>query len=114
MKRLTLEISGLALTTQIGIYAWEKKIKQKVLIDVTMTWPHDNCHDELNQTVDYAVLCEKITDYVENQTFNLIETLAEQVAQEIKNNFSSQSLIVRVSKPHAVKNASNVAITLTC
>lgn len=108
----TLDITGLKVSTKIGVHAWEQRIKQGLLIDINI--PHDcsNCQDELINTIDYAALCEQVTTYVEANQFALIETVAERVSQLIKDQFAVPQLTVRVSKPHAVTNAANIAVTI--
>lgn len=108
----TLEITGLKVSTKIGVHAWEQRIQQSLLIDITI--PHDcsNCQDELNNTIDYAALCDQVTTYVESNQFALIETVAERVSQLIKEQFAVSQLTIRVSKPHAVANAGNIAVTV--
>ncbi len=108
----TLEITGLKVSTKIGVHAWEQRIEQRLLIDINI--PHDcsNCQDELTNTIDYATLCQHVTTYVETNQFALIETVAERVAQLIKEQFAVSQLTVRVSKPNAVTNAGNIAVTV--
>jgi dihydroneopterin aldolase len=108
-----LTISGLAINTKIGVYQWEKSIKQQLLIDIVIPTDISNYHDQIDNAVDYDKLCEQVTTYVESHQFALIETVAENIAELIKSHFAVNQLTVTVSKPHAIKNAANVAITVT-
>ncbi len=109
----TLIISGLQVNTKIGIYSWEQHILQPLLLDITIPLNIQDCQDNLQQTLDYARLCSEITHLLESQSFKLIETVAEKVAAHIKTNFSIvKTLKVSVSKPKAVKNASNITISI--
>ncbi|WP_133129438.1 dihydroneopterin aldolase [Legionella yabuuchiae] len=105
-----LEINALSITTHIGIHTWEQKILQQVLIDLSFPIDCASAHDEIKNTIDYDQVCQRITDFVESNSFHLIETLAEKVAQLIKNEFKVPQLAIRVSKPSAVKNATNVSV----
>jgi len=70
------------------------------------------CNDTLTNTIDYAQLCDKVTTFVSSQSFQLIETVAEQVATFIKTTFSIQQLTLKVSKPHAVSNAGLIQVII--
>lgn len=108
-----LTISGLSVLTKIGVHQWEQAIEQRLVIDITIPTDVSHCQDELTRTIDYDKLCQQVTTYVESNHFALIETVAEHVAQRIKDEFKVSSLTVQVAKPHAIKNAANVAITVT-
>ena len=108
-----LTISGLSVLTKIGVHKWEQAIDQRLLIDITIPTDVSNCQDELTNTIDYDRLCQQVTTYVESNQFALIETVAESVAQLIKDQFAVNQLTIRVEKPQAIKNAAGVAITVT-
>lgn len=108
----TLCISGLNIMTHIGIHAWEQRILQKLLIDIHIPVDTKACNDQIANTIDYAQLCEKVTTYVESNRFNLIESVAEHVAQLIKDEFAVKELTICINKPHAIKNASNICVTI--
>lgn len=107
-----LDITGLSILTTIGVYAWEKKIKQKVVIDISIPINASTCQDELTNTVDYEKLSQRITSHVESNQFALIETIADDVALIIKKEFAVSNITVKVAKPQAIKNAGNVSITV--
>ncbi len=109
----TLRISALSANTRIGIHAWEQRISQKLLLDITIPIDLNEFNNELANTLDYDALCQSVTTLLESQAFGLIETVAEQVASHIKNTFNVKQLTVSVSKPHAVKNAGNICVTIT-
>lgn len=109
----TLVISALSVETQIGVFAWEQRIKQKLLIDLTLPRDFSACQDTLADTVDYDALCQTVTQYVEGKAFQLIETVANEVAQLVVQEFKVKEVSVAVSKPHAVKNAGNIKVVVT-
>lgn len=108
-----LIVQGLSVHTQIGVYAWEQQIKQQLLIDITIPSDFSNCTDELNKTLDYDTLCKTVTSFVESQSFQLIEYVAHRVTQLIQQEFGITALTVAVTKPHAVKNASMIKVSVT-
>ncbi|MBA2648669.1 MAG: dihydroneopterin aldolase [Legionella sp.] len=105
-----LIITNLTIATQIGVYAWEQRIKQNVLIDIHIPSDFRHCEDDLKKTIDYALLCQTITQWVESRSFLLIETLANEIAKLIQETFKVEKLTVAVSKPHAVKNAAPIKV----
>lgn len=109
----TLQIKSLKVTTHIGVHAWEQKIVQPLLIDIIILGDFSQCQDELANTIDYDALCQRVTHYVESTSFRLIETVAHSVANLIKTEFKPEQLTVSISKPHAIKNASNICVTVT-
>lgn len=109
----TLIIQGLSVQTQIGVYAWEQKIKQQLIIDITIPADFSTCADDINSTLDYAVLCQKVTSFVESQSFQLIEYVANCVAQLIKEEFQVAQVTITVAKPHAIKNAGLIKVSVT-
>lgn len=108
----TLHISGLRILTHIGVYAWEQRIKQPLLLDITLFLSKRVEADALDQTLNYDALCQEITLLVESLHAALIETVAESVASFIKAHFSVMRVQITVHKPHAIRNASSVSISI--
>ena len=72
-------IQGLTIQTTIGFYAWEKEIKQTLVIDAEMAWNTALAaeNDELAKTLDYAAISEEIEKFANDNPVDLLETLAE-------------------------------------
>ncbi len=109
----TLNITALTAATRIGVHAWEQRINQRLLIDIKIATDFSNTQDNLANTLDYDAICQAVTQYVESKSFQLIETVATEVAQLIQNDFKVEKLTVAVSKPHAVKNAGNIQVVVS-
>ena len=107
-----LHIAGLKVETYIGIHAWEQRILQPLFLDIKIPMDFAACQNNIENTIDYAALCEFVTNYVATNRFELIETVAEKVIEEIKKTFPILQLSVTVSKPHAVKNAANISVVV--
>ncbi len=108
----TLHIKGLKVSTRIGVYTWEQHINQQLLIDINIDTDLSSCQEDLNKTLDYAALCEMVTQFVESKPFQLIETVANEVAHLIQQHFNVSQLTVSISKPHAIKNAENIQVII--
>ncbi|CEG57609.1 dihydroneopterin aldolase [Legionella fallonii] len=107
-----LNIKALSVATRIGVHAWEQQINQQLLIDIIIPSDFSTCQDNIANTIDYDALCQKVTQFVESQSFQLIESVADQVAHLIKQEFNVSQITVAVSKPHAVKNAGTIQVVV--
>lgn len=107
-----LEISDLEVFTTIGVYEWEQRIRQRLLIDIRIPMDFKPLNDELSNTIDYDALCQCVTASVESRPFHLIETVAEHITSILKERFQISELRLRVSKPGAIRNARTVSVSL--
>jgi 7,8-dihydroneopterin aldolase/epimerase/oxygenase len=107
-------IEHLEVIATIGAYDWEQEIKQKLVIDLEMA--HDNrpaaSSDDVEHALDYATVSNAVTLHVQNNSFLLVERVAEEVATLIMEQFSVPWLKVRVTKPGAVVNARGVGVQI--
>ena len=108
-----ITITGLSVVTQIGAHQWEQQIKQRLLIDINIPTHFESISDSLAEALDYDKLCTLATEYVEQHSFQLIETVANQLASFLKNEFKLNALTVTVHKPQAIKNAQSISVTAT-
>lgn len=107
-----LNITALNVSTKIGVHAWEQRINQQLLIDISIPSDFTGCNDELTSTLDYDALCQLVTQFLESNSFQLIETVANNIADLIKDKFKVTQVSITVSKPHAIKNAGSVKVTV--
>ena len=107
-------IKGLEVLTTIGVYEWEKGIKQKLRFDLEMGFNNGPAakDDDINKALDYATLSQAVTQFVEQHQFELVETMAERVAELILTGFEVQFVKVRLTKPTAVVNAAGVGVEI--
>ena len=114
MAKDIIFIEGLEIETIIGVYEHERDIKQKVVLDIEMTLTESDASssDDLRHTVDYDAVSKLVTSYVIDTQYQLIESLAEQVASLVLGAFATDSLKLKLSKPGAVKNAKSVGLII--
>lgn len=107
-------IEGLTVFAQIGVYDWEQQIKQKLIFDVEMAWDTRQAAvvDDVKLTLNYAQVSEFIIDYVQSKPFLLIERVANEVAEQLQQRFKITWLRLKLSKPKAVAQASNVGVII--
>lgn len=108
-------IRDLALRCIIGLYPEERINKQDVIINVTMTTDLSAAgkSDDLNDTVDYKAIKLNILEFAENSSFNLIESLAEGIAQICLKDPKVQNTTVTIDKPGALRFCRSVAVEVT-
>ena len=107
-------LRGLQIETVIGIYDWEREIRQTVIIDLEMGTDirQAAATDDINQTLDYKTLSKRIIAFVEASEFLLVETLAERISTIILEEFSVPWLRLTLNKKGAISGASDVGIQI--
>ena len=108
-----LIIKALSVTTKIGVHVWEQRINQQLLLDISIPADFSACQEDLTKVIDYDALCHSVTHFIETKSFQLIETVANEVANLIQQQFKVTTLSVTVTKPHAVKNAGIIQVIVT-
>ncbi len=108
-------LRDLKTETIIGIYDWERKIRQTLSFD--FEFPGDIRRaaktDHIDDTLNYKSVAKRVLAFVEATEYQLIETLAEHVAQLILREFAIEWVKVTVSKPGAVRGSRDVGVTIT-
>lgn len=110
----TVFIEGLLVQTTIGYYDWEKKIKQPLIFDLEMGTDIRAAanNDELAKTINYAEVSTVITEFANAKVVDLLETLAENLANHLLATYSIPWLRLKISKPDAVKEAKAVGVII--
>lgn len=108
-------IRELALRCIIGVFPEEREKRQDIIIDLVMDCDVRRAAvtDQLEDTVDYKTIKLGIVSMVEASTFNLIETLADRVAEICLKDEKVQRVTVTVDKPGALRFARSVAVEVT-
>ena len=107
-------IEGLEVRTVIGIYDWEREIRQTVRLDLEMAWDirQAAATDSIADTLDYKAVSKRLIAFVEQSSFGLIESLAEACAAIVLEEFHVPWLRLKMSKPGAVRGSENVAVLI--
>jgi len=109
-----LYISQLRVETVIGVYEWERHIRQVVLLDlevatdVARAAATDNIADALN----YKAVAKRVAAFVEGTRFQLVETLAERVAERVLDEFGVPWVRLRVCKEGALRGVREVGVLI--
>ncbi|WP_449407535.1 dihydroneopterin aldolase [Microbacterium maritypicum] len=109
-------LTGLTVFGRHGVYDHERENGQEFTIDLTLRMPvHDAAaSDDVVDTVHYGELAEKVAAVVAGEPVNLIETLAERIADVALDDQRVHAVTVTVHKPHApiALTFSDVAVTV--
>jgi dihydroneopterin aldolase len=107
-------IEGLEIDTLIGIYDWERRIRQSLVFDIEMAF--DNripaASDDIALTLNYKDVSKRLSEYVGQSGFGLVETLAERCAAIILDEFNVSCVRLKLSKPGAVRGARAVGVII--
>ena len=107
-------IEDLRIETVIGIYDWERRIRQVVALDIEMRF--DNTRPaasyRIEDTLDYKAVSKRLIAFVEAAEFQLVETLAERCAAIVLDEFDVQHVRLRLAKPGAVTGSRSVGVQI--
>lgn len=107
-------LRGLHIETLIGIYDWEREIKQTIILDAEMAADIRKAavSDHIADTLDYKAVSKRIIQFVESSEFYLVETLAERLAAVLIEEFGIPWLRLTLNKKGAIRGASDVGIII--
>ncbi len=110
----TIYLHGLTVDAVIGIWEWERKIRQKVVIDIDMDADIRKAaaSDSVDDTLNYKLVAKRVIHLAETSGFQLVETLAERVAEIVRNEFDVPWVRVKINKPGAIRGSRDVGVII--
>lgn len=110
----TIFLRDLRIRTIVGIWEWERRLPQVVSIDLDMATDIRRAarSDHIGDTLDYKAVTNRIRTFVEDSRFQLIETMAEQIAAIIIEEFKVPWARVAVHKPFAIRGSRDVGVVI--
>ncbi|MCF2910901.1 MULTISPECIES: dihydroneopterin triphosphate 2'-epimerase [Pseudoalteromonas] len=115
MHTAIINITNLRLRTFIGFNQEEREKKQDVVINIEIHYPADaEClfHDEVGHALNYKTITKAVIAKVEDGHFLLLEKLVADILTECHQHPDVSYAKVRVDKPHALRFADSVSLTL--
>lgn len=105
-------LHNLRVDAVIGIWDWERKIRQTVSIDLDMSADirQAAASDSVDDTLNYKLVAKRVQQFVGESSFQLVETLAEKIAMIVLDEFGVAWVRVRVNKPGAIRGAKDVGV----
>ena len=110
----TIFIHALKTETIVGIYEWERQVKQTVVIDLQFSADIRKAAltDSIDDTLNYKGVAKRILAFIEASQFHLVEALAEHIAMLVLEEFDVQWVSVTLSKPGAIRSSKDVGVKL--
>jgi len=107
-------IEDLKVQTVIGIFDWEREIKQTISIDLVMEFDIRKAaaSDSIEDTLDYKAVSKRLIHFVQDSEFQLVEALAERCAAIVLEEFPVAWLRLKLGKPGAVRGSSAVGVII--
>ncbi|MDY6983108.1 MAG: dihydroneopterin aldolase [Pseudomonadota bacterium] len=107
-------VRGLEVKTTIGVYDWEREIKQPITVDLDMATDISEAAltDDHRHVVDYKIVCVRVAEFIEKSNLQLLEAMAEEIAKLVRTEFAVQWVRVRVGKPAAITGAKDVGVII--
>lgn len=109
-----LFLRELKIEAIIGIYDWERQVKQPLLIDLDMAADvaRAAATDRVEDTVNYKDIAKRLIAFVEDSQFQLVETLAERIADIVLNEYGVRWVRVTLHKPGAIRGSRDVGVQI--
>lgn len=107
-------LSALSVECIVGIWEWERRVKQTVIIDIEMEADIRKAaaSDRIEDTIDYKKVSKRLLAFVGESQFHLVETLTERIAQLVVTEFGVSRVKVRLNKQGAIRGARDVGIQI--
>jgi dihydroneopterin aldolase len=107
-------IEALEVECVIGIYDWERKIRQPVVLDLEMAFDNRKpaSSDAIEDTLDYKAVSKRLIQFVSESSFGLVETLAERCCAIVLEEFGVSHVRLKLAKPGAVRGAKAVGVII--
>ncbi|HEX7045422.1 MAG TPA: dihydroneopterin aldolase [Burkholderiales bacterium] len=107
-------IRNLRIDCIIGVFEWERRVRQTVALDLDLATDvaRAAATDRLADTVDYKAIAKRLIEYVGQSQFQLVETLAERVADIVLHEFGVRWVRVRINKKGALRQATDVGVVI--
>jgi dihydroneopterin aldolase len=107
-------LHNLEIECVIGVWEWERKIRQTVSLDLDMGYDIHRAaqSDVLDDTLNYKAVAKRLQEFVGASQYQLVEALAEKVADILLSEFKLAWVRVRVNKRGAVRGAGDVGVII--
>jgi len=107
-------INDLKIDTIIGIYDWEREVRQIISLDLEMGTDirQAAATDDIQYALNYKAVSKRLIEFIEGSEFLLVETMAEQVSEIIRQEFKVPWLRLRIGKPGAIRGARDVGVVI--
>lgn len=108
-------IDSFEVDASIGVFDWEKEIKQRLVFDLTLQCDFSAASesDEIDDAIDYVAVCEQIERITLAKHYQLLEALADTIVTSLFKSFELHAITLKISKPGAVAKARSVGVKIS-
>lgn len=98
---VSIDITALSVYTHHGVNAAEREVGQRLLIDISFELEACDATitDELDDTVDYAAVCEQVWLAAQDRSYKTLERLGSAICDRLMDHFGVDAVMVRCTKP---------------
>ena len=109
-----IHLKNIQIKTKIGVWAWEKLISQNISLDLefAVDTSISSKSDKLSDTKDYSRVVSEIEYFIQNNSLQLIESLAVQLTEKLMQEFSLPWIELKVNKIGIIPNVTEIGITV--
>lgn len=105
-------LKGIISECIIGINDYERKNKQKVIVNITIFHEFLNLNDSIKKTINYSDIYKFTKKFISETNYNLIETLGDNLAKKIIEEFNIKKIRIELFKPSVYEEGELVSIKL--
>ncbi len=97
----TIFLNEVKVQTKLGVPEWERMVEQSIILDIEIGYDLSKAckSDDVSDTIDYGAVVNRIRETLKDNSFQLVEALAEHLCQLILNEFNALDVKVKVAKP---------------
>ena len=97
----TIFLSEVKVQTKLGVPEWERMTPQTIILDIEIGYDLSRAcqSDDVNDTIDYGAVVNRVRDTLQENSFQLVEKLAEHLCQLILKEFNALNVKIKVAKP---------------
>jgi dihydroneopterin aldolase len=109
-----IHLEQLKVLGRVGVSEAERRKRQRLVINITL-WPVRDLRDmkdSIQRTLDYSALCQEAKKFIAEQSPNLLETLANDLASHLLRTFHVEKIAVEIRK-FVLKDVDHVSVTVT-
>jgi dihydroneopterin aldolase len=110
----TIFLSEVKVETKLGVPEWERLTPQTVILDIEIAMPHSRAcqSDAITDTIDYGLVVARIRQTLTENSFKLVEALAEHVCELVLTQFSAPWVKVKVAKPGVLSGVKALGVVI--
>lgn len=107
-------LSEIKIQTQLGVPEWERMAPQTIVLDIEIAMPNsESCTtDEIGDTIDYGIVVSRMRETLTENSFKLVEALAEHLCQLIIKEFKAPWVKIKVAKPGILPGVKSLGVVI--